>query len=302
MDSTNLLHIGTCSWKYESWRGIVYPEGSPINYLHEYGKRFSTVEVDQWFWSLFAGNKAVLPKRSVIAEYASSIPDHFLFGIKVPNSITLTHHYSTDRHQPLRPNPHFLSISLMHQFLKAIEPLGRHIGPLIFQFEYLNKTKMSGLTQFLSLFGEFADHLPGGYTYCLETRNRNYLQPRYFDFLATHDLYHVFLHGYYMPPLFDVYEQFRDSIDKLTVIRLLGSGRQEIEKQTGEEWSRIVAPKDEDISRLASLLSELGARGIETFLYVNNHFEGSAPRTITRIEQALRTTRRVPGNPQNTPP
>ncbi len=290
MDRTNPLHIGTCSWKYDSWRGIVYPESGAINYLHEYGKRFSTVEVDQWFWSLFAGNTVVLPKRSVTVEYAASIPDHFLFGIKVPNSITLTHHYSKSRKEPLLPNPHFLSMPLMHRFLKAIEPLGRHIGPLIFQFEYLNKVKMPGVAEFLSVFGKFADHLPGGYTYCLETRNRNYLQPRYFDFLAGHDLHHVFLHGYYMPPMFDVYEEFGDRLGELTVIRLLGSGRQEIEKRTGEDWSRIVTPKDEDISRLAALLAELRSRNIETFVYVNNHFEGSAPRTIARIEQAMADT------------
>lgn len=287
MDKSPLLHIGTCSWKYDSWRGIVYPDGGAINYLHEYSKHYATVEVDQWFWSLFAGDQVVLPKLSVIAEYAASIPDDFIFSIKVPNSITLTHHYSKGKKGPLLPNPNFLSIGLMRQFLKIIEPLGKHLGPLIFQFEYLNKAKMSGVAEFLSVFGEFVDHLPGGFTYCLETRNRNYLQPRYFDFLTEHDLYHVFLHGYYMPPIFDLYEQFRENIKDLTVIRLLGSDRQEIEKQTGEEWSRIVTPKDDDISRLASMVSDLRSRQIATYLYVNNHFEGSAPRTIVKIEHAL---------------
>ncbi|SHH63510.1 DUF72 domain-containing protein [Desulfofustis glycolicus] len=287
MNKANSLHVGTCSWKYDSWRGIVYPESGPVNYLHEYSKHYSTVEVDQWFWSLFAGDKVVLPKPSVVAGYAASIPEDFIFSIKVPNSITLTHHYSKDRKGPIRSNPNFLSVSLMQQFLKTIEPLGNHIGPLVFQFEYLNKMKMSGLAEFLTVFGVFADHLPGGFTYCLETRNKNYLQPRYFDFLGEHDLYHVFLHGYYMPPIFDIYEHFREKITELTVIRLHGPDRQGIEKQTGEDWSRVVAPKEADISRLASMLSGLHSRQVETFLYVNNHFEGSAPRTITRIEKAL---------------
>ncbi len=281
------LRIGTCSWKYPSWKGLVYSAEKGINFLEEYAARYDTVEVDQWFWSLFAGDQVVLPKLSVIAEYAASIPDDFIFSIKVPNSITLTHHYSKGKKGPLLPNPNFLSIGLMRQFLKIIEPLGKHLGPLIFQFEYLNKAKMSGVAEFLSVFGEFVDHLPGGFTYCLETRNRNYLQPRYFDFLTEHDLYHVFLHGYYMPPIFDLYEQFRENIKDLTVIRLLGSDRQEIEKQTGEEWSRIVTPKDDDISRLASMVSDLRSRQIATYLYVNNHFEGSAPRTIVKIEHAL---------------
>lgn len=73
----NHLHIGTCSWKYDSWQGIVYPESKPFNYLEEYSWHDKTVEVDQWFWSLFAGDKVVLPKPSVVQEYADSIPENF---------------------------------------------------------------------------------------------------------------------------------------------------------------------------------------------------------------------------------
>ena len=38
---------------------------------------------------------------------------------------------------------------------------------------------------------------------------------------------------------------------------------------------------------LKTMLNDLADRKVETFLYVNNHFEGSAPRTISRIESAL---------------
>lgn len=31
--------------------------GGRGNFLEEYAEHFPTVEVDQWFWSLFAGNK-----------------------------------------------------------------------------------------------------------------------------------------------------------------------------------------------------------------------------------------------------
>ncbi len=43
------LRIGTCSWKYDSWRGLVYSNEPKINYLKEYSKHFNTVEIDQWF-------------------------------------------------------------------------------------------------------------------------------------------------------------------------------------------------------------------------------------------------------------
>ncbi|MFT5699718.1 MAG: hypothetical protein ACI8ZB_002579 [Desulforhopalus sp.] len=101
------LNIGTCSWKYDSWKGLIYPESTPFNYLEEYSHHYKTVEVDQWFWSLFPGNKVVLPNPAVAQEYASSVPQGFRFGVKVPNSITLTHYYKKKKSDPPEPNPHF---------------------------------------------------------------------------------------------------------------------------------------------------------------------------------------------------
>jgi aspartyl-tRNA(Asn)/glutamyl-tRNA(Gln) amidotransferase subunit A len=41
------LRIGTCSWKYPSWRGLVYSEAPGINHLAEYSGKYDCVEVDQ---------------------------------------------------------------------------------------------------------------------------------------------------------------------------------------------------------------------------------------------------------------
>jgi uncharacterized protein YecE (DUF72 family) len=282
------LHIGTISWKYDSWQGIVYPESKPFNHLREYSRHYRTVEVDQWFWSLFSGDKAALPKSPVVEEYAGSVPGDFTFGIKVPNSITLTHHYKKKKSDPLIPNPYFLSIHLMQKFLERLAPLSRNIGPLIFQFEYLNKQKMPGkLQQFIDQFGEFAEQLPGSYKYCVEIRNPNYLDEDYFEFLNERKLHHVFLQGHYMPSIFELYNKHREQIKNLAVIRLHGSDQKEVEVRTGKKWSMIVSPKDSDIESLAGMLEDMERRGIETFVYVKNQFEGSAPMTIARIENRL---------------
>ncbi len=287
MTSPIKRHIGTCSWKYDSWRGLVYPDTGPFNYLRQYSQCYHTVEVDQWFWSLFDDDTALLPKPAVVREYAQSVPDNFVFSVKVPNSITLTHHYKKNRTDPLRVNPHFLSIPLMERFLELLEPISMHLGPLIFQFEYLNKSKMNSLGEFLNRFGSFAGRLPDGYIFGVETRNPNYLKRPYFEFLSDVGLHHVFLHGYYMPPIFEIYRQFRNYIHPRSVIRLLGSDRQGIEQAAGKSWNAIVSPRDKELAGLAAMLTDLGNRGVETFLYVNNHFEGSAPRTIARIESLL---------------
>lgn len=266
----------------------MYSEDRKDNYLEEYAEHFPTVEIDQWFWSLFAGDKAVLPKPSVVREYAASVPEGFLFGIKVPNSITLTNHYHKQKSDPLVVNPHFLSLDLMRRFLESLEPLGKKVGPLNFQFEYLNKQKMSGLSEFIGRFGQFVEQLPPGFTYCLETRNPNYLTEKYFDFLSETGVHHVFLHGYYMPSIFDVYLQFGHKIQKKTVIRLHGPERKGIEEKTGSDWSQIVNPKDAELKQLATMIEGLRKSQVETFLFVNNHFEGSAPRTIARIERLMK--------------
>ena len=138
------LIIGTCSWKYDSWKGIIYPQLDEINYLKEYSKHYSSVEVDQWFWSLF--DIVRLPEKRTVEEYKSSVRDDFKFIIKVPNSLTLTHYYSKNKSEPLRKNPYFMSADLIEEFLHTMKPIKNQIASLIFQFEYLNKEKMPSLS------------------------------------------------------------------------------------------------------------------------------------------------------------
>lgn len=290
------LRIGTCSWKYDSWAGLVYPEAAgkgngghhkKYNLLKEYARIYNSVEVDQWFWSAHPGGKVVLPRREVVEEYAESVPDDFRFTIKVPNSVTLTHYYRKKNSDPLMENSYFLCPNFFGLFLDSVEPLLPKIGALIFQFEYLNQLKMPGLHSFLKQMDEFLRSVPRQTPFAIETRNQNYLKPDYFDFLETHDLSHVFLQGYYMPPIHEVYGQFMAYIQKRTVIRLHGPNRKEIEEQTGQRWNRVVEPKDHELNDITNMLLDLETRDVSVYLNVNNHYEGSAPLSIEKIQKRL---------------
>jgi uncharacterized protein YecE (DUF72 family) len=115
----------------------------------------------------------VLPKSKVVLEYATSVPPGFIFSIKVSNSITLAHHYNKQKNAALVANPYFFSTEPMAKFLTTLKPLGDHIGPLMFQFEYLNKNKMASMDNFIELFQVFYNNLPEGFQYCIEIRNPN---------------------------------------------------------------------------------------------------------------------------------
>jgi uncharacterized protein YecE (DUF72 family) len=281
------LRIGTCSWKFESWAGLVYSGKDKAGYLREYAGRYDTVEIDQWFWSLFGKDKVALPGPETVSEYASSVPAGFRFSVKVPNSVTLTHFYKKAKTDPLIGNPHFLSVDLFKRFLETLEPMGKKLGPVMFQFEYLNKQKMASPAAFLEQFGDFISKCPPGYRYCLEIRNPDYLTDAYFDFLKDHGLCHVFLHGYYMPSIFDIYRRFSAHIRRLVVIRLHGPSRSDIEAKTKKKWDKIVEPRDRELDSLKKMLDDLRNRRVTTYLNVNNHYEGSAPLTIERIKSRL---------------
>lgn len=283
-----MIRFGTCSWKYDSWKGIVYSGTNSKNYLQEYSKKFDTVEIDQWFWSLFSNSKIVLPQKKVVEEYKQSVPKDFLFTIKVPNSITLTHFYKESKEDELRINPSFLSVDLFNQFLETIEPIKDKIGCLIFQFEYLNKQKMKSLSEFQNKFSEFRSQIkndspPIG----IEIRNPNYLNEKYFTFLSEQKIAPVLLEGYYMSPITETYSKFKKQFKNLMVIRLHGTDRKGIEEIANNNWSQIYINRDKEILSIAEMIRDLQKNEVDLFVNVNNHFEGSAPITINKIKEQL---------------
>jgi uncharacterized protein YecE (DUF72 family) len=288
------LRVGTCSWKYDSWKGLLYDDDTKYHrddYLVDYSKHLDTVEVDQWFWSLFpTGVK--LPEPKTVETYASSVPSVFVFSIKAPNAITLTHFYAKQpaRHKEFAnlPNDGFLSVELLEQFLETLEPLKSRLGPIMFQFEYLNKKKMPTRDAFLEQLGAFFDKAPKGYKYAVESRNPNYLTKPYFDFLRGRKLAHVFLDGYYMPPIGEVAGKNDTQTADFSVVRLHGPNRKEIEAQTNSIWNRVVAPQDAGILSAVDIVKRNTEKLITTYINVNNHYEGSAPLTIDRFVDALK--------------
>lgn len=282
------IQFGTCSWKYPDWRGLVYGDATPPgDFLREYAQRYETVEIDQWFWSLFAHGKLVLPQPGTVAVYAAAVPAGFLFGVKLPNALTLPHLPGSGQALPPEPNPHFLSPVLLRDILSRLEPLHGKLGPVMLQFGYLNQQAMPSQAAFHERLAAFAGRLPDDYEWAVEIRNPNYLNPAYFDLLRQLRLAPVLQQGYYLPPVAEVYARHADLLADSLVIRLHGADRQGIEKRTGRHWGRLADPHDAELDALAGVLLDIRARKRKARVYANNHFEGCAPLTLQRLQARL---------------
>ena len=283
------LRVGTCSWKYDSWKGLVYSTDKkygPYDYLPDYAKHFNTVEIDQWFWSLFPSGVR-LPDPNIVSRYSDSVPDDFLFSVKAPNAITLTHFYSKQpkgsEEYANQPNPRFLDQDVLKRFMETLEPMKGKLGPIMFQFEYLNKKKMPSLQAFTDQLDSFLDQAPQGFDYAIEIRNSNYLTEAYFNYLKARKVGCILLDGYYMPPVGDIARMFDVHTGKYLVVRLHGPDRSKIEEETKGLWNDIVYAKDHGLHSAATIVKEALTTEITTIVNVNNHYEGCAPLTIQRL-------------------
>ena len=163
-----VLRIGTCSWKYPSWHELVYSAPKGINYLAEYAEHYDTVEVDQWFWSLFGADSVKLPSPFDVERYRSSVPDGFRFAVKASRFIT---HVKRLRavEEPLET------------FLERAGILDDKLGPILYQLPPSVKRDDALLERVLAL-------LPAGLRHVVEFRDASWYHDRVFDMLRCYDV------------------------------------------------------------------------------------------------------------------
>src|SRR5688500_6679266 len=87
------VYVGTSSWKYPGWFGLLYDEQRYLtrskfseakfirSCLYEYAKTFSTVCVDAGYYQF--------PTEKYLADLAERVPEGFKFGFKVTDEVTV---------------------------------------------------------------------------------------------------------------------------------------------------------------------------------------------------------------------
>lgn len=284
------IYIGTSSWKYPGWQGLIY---SPERYLTrgrfseskfnreclaEFAETFSTVSVDGAYYQF--------PAEKYLAGLAAQVPREFKFSLKVTDEITIRQFPQIARmgKRAGQANPNFLNADLfIRNFLTPCETIRENIGLLMFEFSRFPLTAFPRPADFSTALDEFLDRLPKGWDYGIEIRNEEFLGREYFATLRRHGVTHIFNSWEAMPPVNEQITKAGDTLDGLhTGARfLLKPGRNFQSAVTRfspyQEISDAYPAAREAITRLIhwALLDQT-----RLYLYVNNRLEGCSPLTL----------------------
>jgi uncharacterized protein YecE (DUF72 family) len=283
------VRLGTMSWNYPGWRGLVYAMDAPIKALSSLGLTayvrhplMRTVEIDRTYYE-------PLPARDLRA-YADQVPDDFRFVVKAHDATVLARFPPHARYgaRAGQPNPLFLDPAHATDAVvgPAIEGLGGKLGAVLVQFP---PQDVGQGAHFAARLGAFLERLPRGPTYAVELRNADLVSAAYGEALASAGAVHAHNVWSMMPSISDQARRLRPETRRPLFIRWLFPRGDSYEDAGAryEPFSRLV---DEDAASrvaVADLVQRALAHGVPAFVTVDNKAEGCAPESILRLAREI---------------
>jgi uncharacterized protein YecE (DUF72 family) len=285
------LYFGTSSWYFPGWNGLVfgheYPESTLSRHgLAAYGQHplLRSVGLDRSFYAPLAA--------ADYARYAAQVPADFRFLVKAPGLVTDAQ-VRDEKGQGVQPNAAFLDATLAtDQFvLPCLEGLGEKAGVLLFQFSPLPRALLADLPALVERLRAFFAGLPRGPLYAAEFRDEAVVTPRLVQMLREAGVrYGIGLHAR-MP---DIARQQRaleaNGPGPLVVRWVLRKGLSySAAKARYAPFGQLVDEEPHTRQAMAELIAATLRSGQPVFVIVNNKAEGSAPLSVLRLADSVRT-------------
>ena len=294
------VYIGTSSWKYPGWCGLLYRASryerrgrfaeARFNRecLSEYAEVFKSVCVDGAYYQF--------PSEQYLTGLAEQVPSDFRFSFKVTDEITLKRYPNIQRmgDRAGRENSEFLNAErFSRQFLGPLEAIRDLTGLLIFEFSRFSPADFRHQHEFLDSLDRFLGKLPKGWDYGVEIRNEEYLNVDYLAVLKRNQVGHVYNSWEAMPGVDRQIALVGDQLHDLHAgVRLLlkpgRSYRQAVDRFAPYRRVQEVSESARDAG--ARLIESALLKKRRLYLYGNNRLEGCSPRTLAAILQRLQGT------------
>lgn len=291
------IRLGTSSWFFPGWRGLVYEGVHAQPALSKHGLAayariplLRTVSLDRTFYA---------PITTVQYQgYARQVPEPFSFVVKAP-ALVCDAVMRDEEGRGRVPNPHFLdaAIAAREFVVPCLEGLGDKAGPLVFQVSPLPRSLVEDPATLVERLGAFFAALPrelGRHRplYALELRNADLLTPRLVKMLAGAGVrYCVGLHD--RMPEVERQEAALAALDGGTpgplVVRwnLHRGFLYQAAKQRYEPFDRLVDPDPQTRQVLARMAARAFKGGQKVWITANNKAEGCAPLSVLELAREI---------------
>jgi uncharacterized protein YecE (DUF72 family) len=243
MARTGNLQVGTSGWNYEHWRGVFCESSiTQDEWLEYYSHRFPTVEINNSFYQL--------PQRRTLQKWKRTVDESFTFAVKASRYIT--------HMKKLRE-----SESAARKFIKRVDMLNGHVGPILFQLPPKWRCNAQRLEEFL-------ESLPEDHRYAFEFRDHSWWCDEVYELLRLH-------HAAFC--IFDLGGE--TSPTEVTVdyvyVRLHGPSEKPYQGRYGAQR----------LSGWAGAFSRWLAQGRDVYCYFDNDQHGYAAQDAMRLQQML---------------
>jgi uncharacterized protein YecE (DUF72 family) len=288
------VHLGTSTWSYPGWQGLVWAGKHSEATLSKTGLSayaahplLRAVGIDRGFYRPLAASE--------FERHAQQVPPGFRFTVKAPSLVTDALVRSEDG-RGQQANPLFLdAAAALQDFIEpAYEGLGARIGALVFQISPLPGPLLARMNEQFDRLHALLLALPRppAGVIAVEVRDAAWLTPDLTALLRdTGARYCLGLHPK-LPPLQEQLPLLRalwpgPLVARWNLNRLHGPyGYDEAEKRYGE-FNEMLDPDLETRAELARIIRGTTGAGQEVFVTISNKAEGSAPLSVRALAQAI---------------
>ncbi len=286
------LRLGTCSWSFPGWAGLVYASRTSPTQLARHGlgayarhPLLRTVSVDRGYY-------APVPRED-LRRYTEQVPSDFRFVVKAHEDCCWLRFPAHPRlgARAGQPNPRFLDASYAAE--EVLGPLASGLGPqlgaVLFQFPPQAARGPLAASRFAEALHAFLDSLRGVAPMAIEVRTADWVSRPVADALAAAGV-PAALSVHPTLPSLDVQARVleRGTPGPRVIRWMLRQGdRYEEARDRYAPFDRRAAPDPGELQRIVTRVGAAADAGQDCFVLVNNKAEGSAPHSVVALARAL---------------
>lgn len=255
-DTGAALLLGTQGWNHPAWVGPFYPPGTRArDMLRVYAHAFSTVEVDSTFYAV--------PAEVIVRSWRESVPEGFVFSLKVPQEITHERRL-VDVERPL------------HRFCSRANVLGTTLGPLLVQLSpdfHPNAGNREALRAFVEM-------LPIRYHWAIEFRHSGWFDAETVELLRAYNVALALADSRWIKRGL-VLQMAIEPTANFAYVRWMG------EQRRIRDLSRVQVDREQEMAAWSQALQSLTEHVGTAFGYFNNQYQGHGPESARAMQRLL---------------